>query len=287
VNRFLVALIALVLGAGFLPDDAEAKGRLGGGRSLGAQRQAVTPQKATPPSQQQQAQQAAPQQQPAGPGRWLAPLAGLAAGLGLGWLFAQGGLGAMLGTLMLALVAGFIVMLLVRLLAGRARREQAPMQYAGLGNETVAAPPPSQIPLSDAGTRPDYRGQFVPNIPAGFDVEGFLKQAKRNFLALQEVNDRRDLEGLREVTTPEMFDTLKGELAAQGGEKQQTDVVTLQAALLEVVTEGALHWASVRFSGTIREGARELPAAFEEIWHLQKPVDGATGWLLAGIQQSG
>jgi predicted lipid-binding transport protein (Tim44 family) len=287
VKRLFVALIALLLGVGLLPDDAEARGRLGGGRSLGAQRQAVTPQKqATPPSQQQ-AQQAAPPQQPSGPGRWLAPLAGLAAGLGLGWLFAQGGLGALLGTLMLALAAGFIVMLLVRLLAGRARREQAPLQYAGLGNETVAAPPPSQIPLSDAGTRPDYRSQFVPNIPAGFDVEGFLRQAKRNFLALQEANDQGDLEVLREVATPAMFDSLKGEVAAHGSEKQQTDVVTVQAALLEVVTEGALHWASVRFSGTIREDARELPTAFGEIWHLQKPVDGSTGWLLAGIQQSG
>jgi predicted lipid-binding transport protein (Tim44 family) len=27
------------------------------------------------------------------------------------------------------------------------------------------------------------------------------------------------------------------------------------------------------------------PAGFAEIWHLAKPADGSTGWLLARIQQ--
>jgi len=63
-------------------------------------------------------------------------------------------------------------------------------------------------------------------------------------------------------------------------------VVTLNAALLELVTEGGLHWASVRFSGSIREQAGAPAGPFEEIWNLQKPADGSSGWLLAGIQQS-
>jgi len=59
----------------------------------------------------------------------------------------------------------------------------------------------------------------------------------------------------------------------------------LNAALLELVTEGGLHWASVRFSGAIREEANALAEPFEEIWHVRKPVNGSSGWLLAGIQQ--
>jgi predicted lipid-binding transport protein (Tim44 family) len=43
----------------------------------------------------------------------------------------------------------------------------------------------------------------------------------------------------------------------------------------------------VRFSGAIREDAGATATPFEEIWHLQKPVDGSSGWLLAGIQQVG
>src|SRR5437762_14300172 len=145
MKKLTVSLFTLVFGASILADDVEAA-RLGGGRSIGAQRQVTaTPKQATPPTQQQPA--TAPQ--PSGPGRWLAPLAGLASGLGLGWLFAQGGFGALLGTVVLALAAGFVVMLLLRLLT-RPRSESAPMRYSGAGNETAAAPPPP------SRTQPDH-----------------------------------------------------------------------------------------------------------------------------------
>ena len=277
MKKLIVSLFTLIFGAGILADDVEAA-RLGGGRSLGTQRQITAPPKqATPPTQQQQPATAP---QPSGPGRWFAPLAGLAAGLGLGWLFAQGGFGPVIGALLMALLAGAAVFALMRLLSKR-RPQRAQMQYAGFGNETVAAPPPSQLP-GDASTQPNYRSQFVSNIPAGFDVESFLKEARRNFMRLQEANDRGDLARLRQVTTEDMFNTLK-DAGTTGA--QQTDVVTLNAQLLELVTEGELHWASVRFSGSIREDAKAPAEPFEEIWNLRKPVNGSSGWLLAGIQQ--
>src|SRR5882762_428005 len=103
MKNLIVSLFALVFGAGILADDAQAA-RLGGGRSLGVQRQVTAPPKqATPPTQQQQP---VTTPQPSGPGRWFAPLAGLAAGLGLGWLFAQGGFGPAIGALLVALLAG-------------------------------------------------------------------------------------------------------------------------------------------------------------------------------------
>ncbi len=276
MKKLIVSLFTLVFGAGILADDVEAA-RLGGGRSLGAQRQVTAPpRQATPPTQQQPA--TAPQ--PSGPGRWFAPLAGLAAGLGLGWLFAQGGFGAVASALLMALLAGAVVFALMRVLS-KQRGPQA--QYAGFGNETVAAPPPSQLP-GDAGVQPNYRSQFVSNVPAGFDVEAFLKEARRNFQRLQQANDRGDLARLRQVTTEDMFNTLKDDVVGHSG-VQQTDVVTLNAALLELVTEGELYWASVRFSGSIREEASAPAEPFEEIWHMRKPVNGSSGWLLAGIQQ--
>ena len=66
---------------------------------------------------------------------------------------------------------------------------------------------------------------------------------------------------------------------------QQTDVVTLNAELLEALTDGDSHWASVRFSGMIRESPDAQPEAFQEVWNLAKPTSGASGWVLAGIQQ--
>jgi predicted lipid-binding transport protein (Tim44 family) len=275
MKSFIVSLMVLAAAALALPDDAQAA-RLGGGRSVGAQRQITTPQRqATPPSQQ-------PASAPQAGNRWLGPLAGLAAGLGLGWLFAQGGFGSAAGVLLMALLAGAMVMLLMRGPA-RNRPQGSRLQYSGFGDETVPAPPPSQLP-GDA-MRPDYRSQFAPNIPASFDVDGFLKEARRNFLRLQDANDRGDLVRLRQVTTQEMFDALKSDAGEHPGH-QQTDVVKLDASLLEVVTEGDLHWASVRFSGSIRDEAKAPAEPFEEIWNLCKPVNGSSGWLLAGIQQT-
>lgn len=279
MKKPIVFLLALAFGAGALIDPAQAA-RLGGGRSLGTQRQlTTTPRQATPPTQPQQPAAAA---QAAGANRWLAPLAGLAAGLGLGWLFAQGGFGAAVGALLMALLAGAAAFALARLWSG-SRTQAQPVRYASLGSETLPSAPQSQIPGDVAGHGSD-RGLSVANVPPGFDAEGFLAEAKRNFLRLQEANDRRDLDLLREVTTEEMFEALKGG-AVERAEAPQTDVVTLKAALLEIVTERDLHWASVRFSGSIREEARASAGPFEEIWHLQKPVNGSSGWLLAGIQQ--
>jgi predicted lipid-binding transport protein (Tim44 family) len=277
MKGFIASFVALAIGAAVLAEDAEGA-RLGGGRSLGAQRQITAPRRqAAPPSQQQPA--TAPE--PAGAGRWLGPLAGLAAGLGLGWLFAQGGFGSAFGVLLMAVLAAVALAALMRAF-GRGRAQEPRLQYSGFGDETVPAPPPSQLLGNSAP--PDYRGQFVSSIPANFDVDSFTREAKRNFLRLQDANDRGDLVRLRQVTTQEMFNALKADAGRAPG--QQTDVVRLHASLLELVTDGELHWASVRFSGSIREDARSSAAPFEEVWNLCKPVNGSSGWLLAGIQQT-
>ncbi len=60
----------------------------------------------------------------------------------------------------------------------------------------------------------------------------------------------------------------------------------LDADVLEVDHRRRSHWVSVRFTGLLREDGTVLPKEFDEIWNLVKPVNGSTGWLLAGIQQS-
>src|SRR6266849_6205949 len=132
MKNLIVSLLTLLFGAGILADDVQAA-RLGGGRSLGAQRQVVAPAKqATPPTQQQQPATAP---QPSGPGRWFAPLAGLAAGLGLGWLFAQGGFGPVIGALLMALLAGAVVFALMRLLSKRRAQGSLVQHAAGFRSE--------------------------------------------------------------------------------------------------------------------------------------------------------
>jgi len=276
---FWIALVALALAVGLYPDDAEAR-RFGGARSIGAQRDISAAQKPSQPAASSQQAQT-PQAARPGMGRWLAPLAGLAAGLGLAALF-----GEQMGTLIVAMLIAFAVVLVFRLIARgmapRAESRDPAMQYAGLGRETVAAPPPSQLPSVSAV--PGV-GQSAQRIPAGFDVDGFLRQARKSFIALQAANDRGDLGAIRNLVTEEMFDALERDVTAQGPTGGQTDVVKLNADLLEVVTENGMHWASIRFSGMLREERDGVPTAFDEVWNLRKPEKGRTGWLLAGIQQ--
>ena len=92
MKQLLIGFCAVLIGAVVFAGDAEAK-RLGGGRSMGAQRSVTPP--ASAPSRSQTPQTApSPQQQPqpGGIGRWLGPiLGGLALGGLLGWLFGGNG----------------------------------------------------------------------------------------------------------------------------------------------------------------------------------------------------
>jgi predicted lipid-binding transport protein (Tim44 family) len=266
----------------FVVNEAEAR-RLGGGKPAGVQRAAPDARPAAPPAAQQAAPASAAQaaRKPMSP--WMGALAGLAAGLGLAYLF-----GDHLGSIMMAVLMGLAAVAVVALLARmfmKPRAQGAPqgLQFAGLGNETVAAPPPSQA--GGGVAVPSFQSQFTPKVPANFNADAFLREAKKSFLALQTANDRGDVSAIRDLVTDEMYAQLKKDVDERGGARQRTDVVTLDASLLELVTESGMHWASIRFSGLIREEDGQAPQQFQEIWNLQKPEAGDAGWMLAGIQQ--
>ena len=262
--KWLCGLCVLALGVVLAMPEAEAR-RFGGGRSIGIQRNVQKAPPAATPAKPAQPQQQA--QNPASGSKWGPILGGLALGGILGYLFSGQGLA---GLLMIALLA-FAAVMAFRLLAQRRAPAPQRVQFAGFGNETVAANPPAQ------GT-----GGGGLQAPAGFDAQAFLRGAKTNFIKLQLANDARAMDEIREFTTDDMF----AELARERGEAaQQTDIVSLDAQLVEIATEQGKHWASVRFSGLAREAAGGEPAPFTEVWHLAKPADGSTGWLLAGIQQ--
>jgi predicted lipid-binding transport protein (Tim44 family) len=280
MKTFLIGICAVLIGAMLATSDAEAK-RLGGGRSVGTQRSVTAPPASTPAKPAQQ--QAAPgTQQPApaasGFSRWLPMLGGLAIGGLLGSMFGGSGFG---GILLLALLAIGAVMLF-KMLARR--RDEAsshqPVQFAGMGGRETM-----KMPLASSSSENSSLPQSAQaaNIPAGFDTATFLRGAKMNFIKLQAANDAGNLEEIRELATQEMFDVLSRDVRTPTG--QHTDVVSLDADLLEVATEDNQYWASVRFSGTVREAPGAAPEDFQEVWNLVKPADGSSGWLLAGIQQ--
>ena len=111
-----------------------------------------------------------------------------------------------------------------------------------------------------------------------------MAQAKQQFRRLQAAYDRGDRALLGDVTTPQMQAEISRDLADRAPQIP-TEIVTLDADVAEVVQEGDRYIASVRFHGTLREDGSTTAQPFEELWHLVKPADGSTGWLLAGIQQ--
>jgi len=262
----------ILLGGALVVPDAEAR-RIGGGRSVGTQRNVTAPPAQTPAKQAAPAQQQNPgQAAPAATGsRWLPILGGLALGGMLGYLFGGSGV---FGFLLLALLAIGAVVAVRALMRRRAEAPQ-PMQYAGMRETVHVTPGGTSSPVPAEKTR----------VPAGFDVAGFLRGAKMNFVKLQLANDQSKLDEIRDFTTDELFAELERDIAERRGESQQTDVESLDAQLLDLATEGERHWASVRFSGRVRETRGSDPVDFAEVWNLVKPADGSSGWLLAGIQQ--
>ena len=285
-----IAFLAFGLATG----EADAARRFGGGSSLGKQRPAPMQKQATPaPATPAQAAPATPAAAPAAPapqtgfmGRWGGMIAGLGIGALIGSLFG-GHLGGMGGILMLLAVAGLAFMAF-RAFASRrqpAAAGAAPARFQGLASDE-----PSRAPLNiGAGvSAPATEAAAAAVLPAGFEAEPFLRVAKTSFIRLQAANDAKDLDDIRDFTTPEMFAEISMQIGERGDAPQRTEVVSVNASLVEAVVEGDHAIASVRFVGLIRETAGANPEPFDETWHVRKSeTDRKATWLIAGIQQNG
>jgi predicted lipid-binding transport protein (Tim44 family) len=295
----LLSLLAVVMTLGLttVAMDAEAK-RVGGGKSLGMQRQAAPPAKA-PDASPTAAPAAGAAGAAAAPKRsWMGPVAGLAAGLGLAALASHLGFGEelanmlMIGLLVLAVVAviGFVMR--------KKAAQQGGVAYAGAGspngqsNNTFRMPP-----TQPSGSTPSYGqgGSMIGSalggnvsqparIPADFDVPAFVRNAKVNFMRLQASNDAGNLDDIRDFTSPEMFAEIQMDIRERNGATQETRVLELNADVREVVEEDNRYIVSVHFSGRVQEDGGD-PDVIDEVWHLTKARQGSGGWVLAGIQQ--
>jgi predicted lipid-binding transport protein (Tim44 family) len=294
VARFATGLVALAAALALnLGAAAQAQPPPDGRPSMAA-RVALNAQgdpRSAPPAQAPAASRAT------GRSAWRAPLAGLAAGLGLASLAGRLGLGAAVAPILMLMLFGAIATALVVVLA--ARRYRTPSGAAlsdgwqGIGGPSYAPRPktvritepreptlrPGGSPLSD-GPRMVVRAPF--GVPDDFDTPVFLASAKRSFVCLQSAWDRAELNELGECATDEMFDALAHELRIRAG-PSRTDIITLEASLLGIESGRGDLLASVRFSGVLRVNGQD--ERLDEVWNLSRPSDGSGRWLLAGIQQ--
>jgi predicted lipid-binding transport protein (Tim44 family) len=307
VRRIVLSLFIGLMAVSFAAPEVEAR-RLGGGMSQGMKRQAP-PQRTpdNPPAQQQNAAPAAAgtAAAPAAAGRrsWMGPIAGLAAGLGIAALMSHLGFGAGLANfltmILLALAVFFVVRWALRRFAPASARPSG-LGYAsagaGAGAHGMTRSGLDVAPATPAGAAPPLAAGaplaaspvagHTPELPPGFDRKEFERAAKMIFVRMQAANDASDLEDLRQFSTPEMFAAFRLDLQDRQGVQQRTDVVQLEAELLDIGNEGDRQIVSVRFHGVIREEADAAAAPFDEVWHLVRPADGSRPWAIAGIQQS-
>lgn len=337
LSRLVTALtivISTLTMLGVTMDEAEAR-RIGGGSSFG--RQSTNIMKKRAPAQAPRATQnrtpnanqaanrggaaAGAQAQRSGMSRFLGPIAGIAAGLGIAALLSSLGLaGPLLEFLSSAILIGlviFAVMFIVRRLRGNQAKPATQGAFGGQGGQAqdfyanrethdyTQSQPQTQAsqgrspgvfnrapeahqafstptePQTTQAVQPLDPSWFVPE---GFDTMTFLNVAKEQFVRIQGLWDRGDVEQLKEFLTEDLVTELSPQIIEQASQgNHPTEVVLLNAELLGMEQVAGGHLASVRFSGMLREEPGQEAFRFEEVWNLYKTAD--SGWLLAGIQQ--
>ena len=323
MKKFL-ATAMLALTATAMIAEATAR-PMGGKRSFGRQSQQVRqmPAPAPAPAAPINRQAATPPAAPAAagaagaagaraatqkPSMWKGLLGGALLGLGLGALFSHLGIGGAMASFLSGLLMFALLALAVVFIVRMFRRKDTPANAqfkSGFGQPVPAGGTPaigsgldnqpsafqgsaSGVSLNKPGSALAGAGaaQHIQwGVPGDFDSEAFLRHAKSSFIRMQAAWDKGDVADLREFTTPEVFAELKMQIAERGANADFTDVVSIDAQLLGIETTASDYLASVQFNGMIRTAQNAPAEPFAEVWNMEKPLSGNTGWVLAGIQQ--
>ncbi|HEY5869258.1 MAG TPA: Tim44 domain-containing protein [Candidatus Tectomicrobia bacterium] len=294
---------------------SETWARAGGGKSAGSRgsRTSSSPQSAETPSPSRQGVPPSAVQQPM-PQRsgWMSGLTGGIMGFALGGLLGGmlfGGLGSGLfggiGLLEILLIGG----LLYFAFAYMRRRQQptpaSPYGYAPpQGTET-----PSWQSESMAGATPSMaamesdleRGiRHIRQMDSTFDPMHFTAAASDVFFQVQAAWMGRDMEPIRHLMTPEIYEQMHKEcdrLRVERHINRLENIAVRSTDVTEVWQESGQDFVTVHLLAslldyTVEEGSNQLvagsrtePVKFEEYWTFTRPV-GPHPWQLGAIQQA-
>jgi len=299
--------------------DAEAK-RFGGARSFGSKssfsksysRKATSPTKTASQKKATQQNQTA-RQSMSRRGGLMGMLGGLALGGLLGSLFFGGAFENF--NFMDILIFGGIAYLLFKLFAAKASSQSLrPVSTQQSQTSRTKKDPLSSRSYqrndepsasSNAGFNTDIfskksgDSKFTPSavnnqedfaqdalvLPKDFDEAAFLDGAKGAYKMLQSAWDSKDLSAIRGLSTDKVFAEIQTQLQASD-EDNKTEVLNIEAELLEFRELSTELEITVLFDSLLREEANATAAQVREVWTFIKPKNSLQSkWYLDGLQQ--
>jgi predicted lipid-binding transport protein (Tim44 family) len=291
---------------------SETWARAGGGKSTGSRgsRSWSAPNSSpeTPsPSRQAVPPSAVQQPMPQRSG-WMSGLMGGIMGFALGGLLGSllfGGLGGGLfggiGLLELLLIGGLLYGAFVYM---RRRQQPAPANPYGYAPPQEAETPSWQYaataPLAAIGSDLERGIRHIHQMDSAFDPVRFPETASDIFFQVQGAWMGRDLEPVRHLMTPEMYEQMHKECDRLRVARHINHLEHLAVRSTEVTEawqESGQDFVTVRFLASLLDytveessnqlvaGSRTEPVKFEEYWTFTRPV-GPNLWQLSAIQQA-
>ncbi len=217
-------------------------------------------------------------------------LGGLLAGGLLAALFMGGGFEniQIMDILIMALVA-FVLFKIVRtVMASKAGAQQRPA-YAGASQPSPNMQREAAEQTGSANSGGNGFGQAASDVPfdlpAGFDLPGFLEGARSHYKTLQLAWNENDLSKIQEYVSIDLYNELNNQRRELTGD-QHTEVMFLDAELVRATHNANLAEVSVKFSGRYRDTVEGVEEEIKEVWHLERNVTQANSpWLIVGIEQ--
>jgi predicted lipid-binding transport protein (Tim44 family) len=186
-----------------------------------------------------------------------------------------------------------------------AKKNQTPAPISQPSYQRASAEPAYSAPIPSGGSSADFdtdimfkKGESTissstvnlakardTQTPANFDTAQFLDEVKNRYMALQQAWDARDFAEIRGLTTDKVFAEIQEQLKGSN-EQHNTDVLKLDADLLEIRELNVEFEAVVLFDAIMREDVAGQANQVREVWHFVKAKSGFNAnWLLDGIQQ--
>ena len=311
--RVLLFIFFLLTALFWLGMDSEVFARAGGGRSSGSfgSSSGRSYSRPSPPPSQPQAPPQQVQPPPAGAGRsfFSGMAGGIMGGMLGGMLFrslgfadsgtGEGGFG--FGDLLLIMVIlGLIYYVVKRFRA----RNTMQMSTAGAGSYSYPAPtsvPVYAPPALEAGpgeTKLEGLRQ-IRGMDSSFNEKSFKDLSEDIFFKIQGAWTKRDLNSVRNLLSPDMFNVFQQDVSRMLAEKRINRLENIAVREVEIVDAGqgrGEEFITLRFyanlldyttdekSAQVISGSTTDPVKFVEYWTFSRNV-GEKNWILAGITQ--